>query len=109
VLSRRANQQEERKSMKWLEMIKVQTASGQERGAEEELAAFVREILNDPGSSGLLETVLYQHASVPGCFAVQLTWDREAPGLQGSVLGLRLTQTVKSFGLVNHSVWIEKE
>ena len=95
--------------MKWLETIKVQTASGLESRAEDELAALVEDVLNNSHASGLLETVLYSHASVPGCFAMQLSWDTETPKIQGSLLGLRLTQTVKSFGMVDHSVWIGKQ
>jgi hypothetical protein len=95
--------------MKWLEMIKVQTASGSESRTEEEFAALLKDVLNNPGSLGLLETALYNHASNPGCFAMQLAWDTETTKIQGSLLGLRLTQTVKSFGMVDHSVWIGKE
>ena len=94
--------------MKWLETIKVETASGLENKTEEELAALIKTVPNNPDALGLLETVLYNHASVPGCFAMQLTWDTETPKIQGSLLGLRLTQTVKSFGMVDHSVWVGK-
>jgi hypothetical protein len=94
--------------MKWLESIKLQTASGLESRTEEELGALVKDVLNNPDSFGFLEAVLYKHASIPGCFAMQLTWDTETPKIQGSLLGLRLTQTVKSFGVVDHSVWISK-
>ena len=95
--------------MKWLEVIKVQTASGLESRTEEELAALAKDVLNNQSSSGLLETVLYSHASIPGCFAMQLIWDTDTPNIQGSLLGLRLTQNMKSFGMVDHSVWIGKE
>lgn len=94
--------------MKWLELIKVQAASGREGKTEEELAGLAKDILHNTGSSDLLDTVLYNHASIPGCFAVQLTWDTEAPRIQGSLMGLRLTQTVKFFGLGDHSIWIAK-
>jgi len=94
--------------MKWFEMIKVQAATGLESKAEDKLAALVKDVINSPDSSGLLETALYNHASIPGCFAMQLAWDTETPNIQGSLLGLRLTQTVKSFGMVDHSVWIGK-
>lgn len=94
--------------MKWLESIKLQTASGLESRTEEELAALVKDVRNNPDSLGLLAAVFYNHASIPGCFAMQLTWDTETPKIQGSLLGLRLTQTVKFFGMVDHSVWISK-
>ena len=93
--------------MKWLEMIKVQTATGLETKAEDKFAALLKDVLNSPDSSGLTETALYNHASIPGCFAMQLAWDTETPKIHGSLLGLRLTQTMKSLGMVDHSVWIK--
>ena len=94
--------------MKWLEMIKVQTAAGHESRAEGELRAMIKDIRKTYNTTDMQEVVLYDHASIPGCFTVQLTWDTNTPEFQGSLLGLRLTQSVKTFGLVDHSVWIEK-
>ena len=94
--------------MKCLEIIKVQAATGLESEAEDNLAALAKDALNSPDSSGLLETALYNHVSIPGCFAMQLAWDTETPNIHGSLLGLRLTQTMKSLGMVDHSVWIGK-
>ena len=93
--------------MKWLEMIKAQTAAGQESRAEGELRALIEDIRKSFNTPDLLEIVLYYHASIPGCFTMQLIWDTRTPEFQGSLLGLRLTQSVKTFGLVDHSVWIE--
>jgi hypothetical protein len=76
--------------MKWLETIKVQAAAGQESALEHEL-----------------EAALYSHASVPGHFAIRLFWDTECPQIRGSIVGLSLAESLKAFGLVDHSVWIE--
>lgn len=95
--------------MKWLEIIRVQAAIGLESRAEDELTGLVRDVRNRPDNSGLLEIRPYHHASIPGCFVIQLTWNTKTPWVQGSLLGLRLTQTLKSFGLADHSVWISKE
>jgi hypothetical protein len=45
---------------------------------------------------------------VPGYFALRLFWNTDTPQTQGSMIGLSLTQALKVFGLVDHSVWIEK-
>lgn len=90
-------------------MIKVQTATGHEGKAEGELRALIKDIRKSSDWPGLHETVLYDHASIPGCFVMQLTWDSEMSDSQGSLLGLRLVQTAKSFGLADHSVWIQIE
>ena len=93
--------------MKWLEMIKLQTATDFEREASDKIAELARDVLNSRESSGLREITFYNHAFIPGCFAMQLAWDTEIPKIHGSLLGLRLTQTMKSLGLVDHSLWME--
>jgi hypothetical protein len=95
--------------MKWLETIKLQSASGMESITERELHGLANEVRNSPDHRGSLEAVVYSHASVPGYFAIRLFWSTGLPQLRGSPLGMRITQTLKTFGLVDHSVWIEKE
>jgi len=91
----------------WLETIKVQAADGQESAIENELTELAPDVRKNPDCPGLVEAALYSHASVPGYFAIRLFWDTDCPQIRGSLLGLSLTQTLKAFGLVDHSVWIE--
>ena len=93
--------------MRWLETIKVQAASGKESRAENELMALVRDVRKSPECPGLLEPVVYRLASFPGYFAIRLFWDTECPQIRGSVVGLSFAESLKAFGLVDHSVWIE--
>jgi hypothetical protein len=93
-------------TMKYLETIKLQSASGMESITEKELLGLANEVRNDDGGS--VEVMVYNHASVPGCFAIRLFWSTGPIPLQGSPLGIRITQTLKTLGLVDHSVWIEK-
>ena len=93
--------------MKWLETIRVQSATGKEKTTENELAILLREIRKNTERKGLQEATVSSHASVPGCFALRLFWDTDDPQFNGSLLGMSLAQSLKIFGLVNHSVWIE--
>jgi hypothetical protein len=93
--------------MRWLETIKVQSATGKERITENELSILVREIRKNSAPPGLQEAAVSSHASLPGCFALRLFWDIDRPQSRGSLLGISLAQNLKVFGLVNHSVWIE--
>jgi hypothetical protein len=95
--------------MKWLETIKLQSASGMESITERQLLGLANEVRNCPDYRGPVEAMVYNHASVPGYFAIRLFWSTGAPLVQGSSLGMRIAQTLKTFGLVDHSVWIEKE
>ena len=95
--------------MRWLETIRVQAAGDQESAIENELTALAQDVRDNLDGQGLLEIALYNHASVPGYFAIQLFWDGESPQIRGSLLGLNLFHTLKTFGMVDHSVWIGKE
>lgn len=92
--------------MKWLEVIRVQAASSQEGAMEKRLFDLRGEVLKGPECSGLITFEVYRQAALPGFFAIHLPWDSEIPELPGSVLGWNLTETLKAFGLVNHSVWL---
>ncbi|RLB27109.1 MAG: hypothetical protein DRG87_12100 [Deltaproteobacteria bacterium] len=90
-----------------METIRVQSATGKEHTAERELTALAREVQENPHRRGLREAAVSSHATVPGCFALRLFWDTDDPQPRGSTLGLGLAQSLKAFGLVDHSVWIE--
>ena len=95
--------------MRWMETIKVQSAAGKEQTTEHELAVLAREVQENPDPQGLREAAVSRHATVYGCFALRLFWDTDDPKPSGSVLGMSLAQSLKAFGLVDHSVWIEAE
>lgn len=88
--------------MKWMEFIKVQTTKP---GIAETLLSFIE------GCSrchGLLDAKVFQHASVDDS-SLCLRWDTEQPELQGSSIGVYVSNSLKQYGLVDHSVWIEQE
>ena len=93
--------------MRWLETIRVQSATGKEKMTEEELTLLVREIRNNTNPQGLCAVTVSSHASVPGYFALRLFWRTDAVHARGSLLGMNLAQSLKVFGLVDHSIWIE--
>ena len=93
--------------MRWMETIKVQSATGKEHTAEQELTVLAREVQENPDRQGLRKAAVSSHATVPGYFALRLFWDTDDPQPRGSTLGMSLAQSLKAFGLVDHSVWIE--
>lgn len=88
--------------MKWMEFIKVQTTK----------SILVTKLLSlIEGCSqcrGLLEAKAFQHASVDDC-SLCLRWDTDKPELEGSSIGVYLSNSLKQYGLVDHSVWVEQE
>ena len=95
--------------MRWMETIKVQSATVKEQTTEHELTAIANEIQKNPETPGLREAAASSHATVPGCFALRLFWDTDDPQTRGSSLGMSLAQSLKAFGLVDHSVWIQAD
>ena len=94
--------------MKFMEIIRVQAAIDCEKGLKKRILTLNDEIRKGPDIKGLVECLNLQQASVPGSFAVHLSWEMKTPSTLGSPLGLTLIEALKGLGLVNHSVWINQ-
>ena len=83
--------------MKWMESIKVQSASRREQITEHELMLLACDIRNNPDSQGLREVTVSSHATVPGCFALLLFWDTDdlRPGGSGASVHVRGLERVR--------------
>ncbi len=90
--------------MKWLEVIRLRSAE-KNSGLLEELLLSIERLSQD----GLMEMKIYYHAALETDLGVHLHWESGRLEQNGSALGLRLAQALKEFGLVDHSVWMEKE
>ncbi len=93
--------------MRWIETIRVQSATGKEQNTLGGLSFLESEIIKDPGYEGLRDVMVSSQASIQGCFALILFWDTNDPQQKGSFLGMSLAQSLKIFGLIDHFVWIE--
>lgn len=61
------------------------------------------------GEAGLVRINMYDSASYQTDLALSLTWDTDALRHEGSKAGLSIREALKTFGLVEHSIWVEKE
>ena len=93
--------------MGWIETIKVQSGAGKENAIEKALISLAREIQETTDPHRLSTTSVCRNTSAPGCFALWLFWNTEEPGIRGTALGLSVAQSLKVFGLIDHSIWIE--
>jgi len=89
--------------MKWIEIIKLRNAGK----VPESLKRFLSGLLKNAPPE-LIEARLYRHASWETNWTLQLYWDSTQFEENGTALGLRLARTLRDFGLVDHSVWIEE-
>jgi hypothetical protein len=90
--------------MKWLEVIKLRSA-GKDCQLIDELLLSV----NKFNQVGLVETKTFRNASLDSDLSIHLHWESERPEPNGSPVGLHLARTLNEFGLIDHSIWVEKE
>jgi hypothetical protein len=90
--------------MRWMEMIRLRTPQNDEKWLPELLSDSTKNAVKEPG---LLEVKVYRNASFQGDLSVTFLWETDSPRPQGSRPALSLSQTLKAFGLVEYSVWIE--
>ncbi len=90
--------------MKWLEVIKLRSAGKNFESLKESLLSSDK--FSQPA---LVEMKTYHHAALETDLSVHLHWESTRLEQNGSALGLRLVQVFKELGLVDHSVWVEKE
>lgn len=88
--------------MKWMEFIKVQTTTS---SVATKLLGFIEGCSQCPG---LLDAKVFHNASVEDC-SLCLRWETDKPEPQGSSIGVYVSNSLKQYGLVDHSVWIEQE
>ena len=93
--------------MRWMETIKIQSAANKKQIIENNLIALSRDIQKDPGCQGLMKIMVSSHALVPGLYEMSLFWDTDDFQPGGSPLGMNLSQNLKTFGIVDHSLWLE--
>ena len=91
--------------MRWMEIIRLRTLQGREKKLEKLLADSAHAAIKEPG---LEEARVYASASFYSDLALNLLWDTDMIHHQGSRVGLSISQTLASYGLVEHSIWSEK-
>ena len=90
--------------MNWVEIVRL-------RSLERDIS--LKELWQEPaeghGRKGLVEVRAYRHAALETDQSFHLLWMSEGSACTESDLGLRLAEALRSFGLVDHSLWIEEE
>ncbi len=87
--------------MKWLEIIVLRTA-----GMADQPIHLLKHAAGSSLAPGLKEASVCRNAFIPGDSAITLIWETEKTNPWGSDLAIGLVQELKSFGLVDHSIWI---
>jgi hypothetical protein len=91
--------------MIWVEMIHLRTTDFHDKTLE---SMFRDAVTQAKGQPGLLHLRIYNNVSLTTDLAMTLVWDTDSYSGKGSKAGLIMADAFKTFGLVDHSVWIEK-
>ncbi len=92
--------------MQWIEIIQVRAASKTQKELETHLQEFMNQVEK---KTEKLTVKLYTHMMINTDFSIHLIHESRKVQNRGSPLGIRLVSALKSYGLVNHSIWIEKQ
>jgi hypothetical protein len=88
-----------------MEMIRLRTTDFQEKQVED----LLHEAINQAkGEDGLVHLRVYGNMCLRTDVTVTMVWDTQGPQGKGSRAGLAMTETLGTFGLVEHSIWTEK-
>jgi hypothetical protein len=95
--------------MKWVEIITLRSPGNINRELVDELMKGVGESDSPTDTlKHLLEIKTYYHSVVETDLSIHMYWESEAGNQHKSLLGLRIFSALRSMGLLNHSVWIER-
>ena len=91
--------------MKWIEIITLRSNGNVQESLIREL---LKPVAKGDESKGLIAMKIYWNARINTDVSIHLQWESTRVEQQGSTMALRLAQTLKEFGLVNHSAWVEE-
>jgi len=90
--------------MKWLEIIEIRSASTN----RELLESHLHRLMNEINRRAKKQTIkVYSQATIDTDFSIHLFHDSKTVEKNGSQLYFHLVSTLKEFGLINQSIWME--
>ncbi len=92
--------------MKWIEIIELRSAGNTPKQLKTLLQEFMDQVEKNTEKYSVK---FYTHMMIDTDFSIHLFHDSNKVENSGSSLGIRLVSALKSYGLVNHTIWIEKQ
>jgi hypothetical protein len=89
--------------MKWVELIELRSIDRDLQMLKGELQNLIESVNQQTEQANLL---VFHRALIHTDFCIQILHDSSEVKNQGSRLGLRIASSLKSYGLVYHSIWI---
>ena len=90
--------------MKWLEIIEIRT-TGKNR---EEVEAHFQKLMFVINREKKLQVKVYTHLNLDTDISIHIIHISQTIDKSGSSLALHIRSAMNKYGLINHSIWIEK-
>ena len=91
--------------MKWLEIIELRSVGDNLDFIERGLKSLIDELNKETEHQAIK---IYNRVGLDCDFSIHLSHNSKEKDIDGSPLALQLVSTLKEYGLVNHSAWIER-
>ncbi len=88
--------------MRWCELIRLRSATDCRQAITELVRQTAAEKIH-----GAVDIRTYHGAALEYDTSIHIYWESDRCHANGSGIGNRISYTLKEFGLVDHSVWIE--
>jgi hypothetical protein len=92
--------------MSFLEVVNLRSAGTIET---EKAVEVLKQFKRPQEVRGVLCIKIYNNALLRNDLSIQIYWDSDMMHRCKSPLGLQIAQVCKRFGLVNHTVWMERD
>ncbi len=90
--------------MKWIEVIKISVAENRRAALENQIESVMNNINREEST----DTVKLYYNLLDGELSIHLCWNSGGAQPRRSNTGLCLAHLLREFGLISHSVWVEK-
>ena len=90
--------------MKWVEIIELRAVENNQELLESQLQQLIHQVDKEANTPAIKT---YHRVMLDTDVSIHLVHDSTTVERNGSPLGLRLASSLKEFGLVNHSLWVE--
>lgn len=90
--------------MAWLEIIEIRAVGRNRNLLESQLQDLINELNQE---SKLQKVKLYRHVMLNTDFSIHILHNGQKTDTECSCICTQLVPSLKDFGLVNHTVWVE--
>ena len=91
--------------MKWLEIIELRTGSDNRYALEQYLNSLCHDLESDPNHPRFR---IYENSDIESDLSIHLFHSTKKPDQKQSPLGYHIASMLRTFGLVSHTIWMER-